>query len=283
MDLKTIERVVGQIERTLFRNSNYYSIGMLRSHFKGMGLQFREHQIYVPGDDVRFIDWKMLARTTHPYIKTFEEERNVEIVVVLDLSPSMLLGYEGKSKLEVAVELTGLLYLLAHKTKDTVKVILFGEEIKTLPNKVGKEGISLLINTLEKMGVLNDKGHVNYSFRLSQKTSENSRLATIKKYLARRKEVVIFSDFIDLIPFVQLKRVIRHSNVHCFQLTSPVDLMNSIPYSLFLENSENQGEKSLIKVKAEGEFNQLKKMLGKKFKSLSVEERYLEEFVKEML
>ena len=62
------------------------------------GLQFKEHQIYCHGDDVRFIDWKLYARTNTPYIKTFEEERNVEIIIFIDLSLSMLMGHRGIDK-----------------------------------------------------------------------------------------------------------------------------------------------------------------------------------------
>ena len=91
MNLKEIERVVGMIQAHIFRNSNAYSAGMLKSHFRGSGLQFREHQVYVPGDDVRFIDWKLSARAPNVYVKTFEEERNVEIVVFVDLSHTLFL------------------------------------------------------------------------------------------------------------------------------------------------------------------------------------------------
>ena len=85
MNLKEIEKVVGNIQEHLFRNSNSFSIGMLRSHFKGAGLQFKEHQVYAPGDDVRFIDWKLSAKTNTTFVKTFEEERNVEIHIFLDI------------------------------------------------------------------------------------------------------------------------------------------------------------------------------------------------------
>ncbi len=105
MDIHAVRRAVSKIKGGLFKNSNSQAIGMLKSHFKGTGLQFKEHQVYMPGDEVRFIDWKMLAKTAHPYVKTFEEERNVEIVVAIDASPSMLYGHKGISKLQAAIEI----------------------------------------------------------------------------------------------------------------------------------------------------------------------------------
>src|SRR5690606_12962703 len=128
MNLKEIERIVGTIQSHIFKNSNAYSAGMLKSHFRGSGLQFREHQIYVPGDDVRFIDWKLTARSQNIYIKTFEEERNVEMAVVVDLSHSLLYGYKDTSKLQAIVEIVALLYILAGETNDLVRVIIWNEK-----------------------------------------------------------------------------------------------------------------------------------------------------------
>src|SRR5688572_28915781 len=109
MNIQEVRKVVGRIKSHLFKNSNSYAIGMLRSHFRGSGLQVKEHQVYMAGDDVRFIDWRMLAKTGNPYIKTFEEERNVEIVVVIDVGPTMYIGHKGVSKLQAAVEVCCLL------------------------------------------------------------------------------------------------------------------------------------------------------------------------------
>ncbi|MCO4755941.1 MAG: DUF58 domain-containing protein, partial [Bacteriovoracaceae bacterium] len=139
---------------------------MLRSHFKGAGLQFKEHQVYTPGDDVRFIDWKLSAKTKTTFVKTFEEERNIEIVVVLDVCESMLIGYKGVSKLQASIEIACLLYLLAEKTKDKVKVVIFSDEVKNLPSTSGQKGIVLLMSILQQMNMVNAQGKVNPLFRL---------------------------------------------------------------------------------------------------------------------
>lgn len=286
MDLKVVEKIVGQIERTLFRNSNYYSVGMLKSHFKGTGLQFKEHQIYTHGDDVRFIDWKLLARSTVPYIKTFEEERNVEIVVLVDLNCSMLLGHEGVSKLQASLEILSLLYLLAEKTKDQVKAILVGDEIKVLPNKTGKAGIVLLVGELQRMGVLTEEGNINLTYGQQARTSVDMKrkAVVIKKYLARKKEVVILSDFNEFIPTDQLKRMIYNKNLHCFQILCPLDEADHLPFALFgFHSNDIFRKKKLVHQKALINSEKLQNQFGPKFKKLSVAERYLENFVKEML
>ncbi|MEI8348445.1 MAG: DUF58 domain-containing protein, partial [Pseudomonadota bacterium] len=164
MDIQTVRKTVARIKSNLFKNSNSYSIGMLKSHFRGTGLQFRDHQIYVPGDDVKFIDWKMLAKTQTPYIKTFEEERNVEIAVVIDASTTMFSGNEGLSKLEAAIEVCCLLYLLAKETGDFVHGIVIADEIITIPKKSGEQGIIHLVSALQRKKILNDDGDINTNY-----------------------------------------------------------------------------------------------------------------------
>ena len=146
MDIEAVKRTVLRIKTQLFKNSNTYSIGMLKSHFRGSGLQFKEHQIYCAGDDVRFIDWKIVAKTGVPYIKTFDEERNVEIVVMIDASSTMLSGFNGVSKLQASIEICCLLYLLAKETGDFVHAIIVSDGIINIRKLAGYEGVVNLIS-----------------------------------------------------------------------------------------------------------------------------------------
>ena len=127
---------------------------MLKSHFRGAGLQFKEHQVYNPGDDVRFIDWKLSAKTNTTFIKTFEEERNIEIYSILDLSESLLTGYKNVSKLQAAIEITCLLYLLAEKTKDNIIPVIFTDKAQILPVSSGRAGITLIYFSTRENGYL---------------------------------------------------------------------------------------------------------------------------------
>lgn len=195
MNLKEIEKVVGMIQSHIFKNSNAYSTGMLKSHFRGSGLQFREHQVYVPGDDVRFIDWKLSARSSNVYIKTFEEERNVEIVIFFDVSHTLLYGFENKSKLEAMIEIVALIYLLAGQTHDLVRVNIWGKQMINLPPKKGKEGLTIFIATLERLGLMDNKGKVVLSQpKVLNKLTEIEKIAQMKAYLAKRKEVIYLGD-----------------------------------------------------------------------------------------
>lgn len=275
MNLKEIKKVVGSLQSHLFKNSNSFSVGMLKSHFKGAGLQFKEHQVYTLGDDVRFIDWKLSAKTNNTFVKTFEEERNIEIVVTLDVTETLKVGYKGVSKLQAILELTCLLYLLAEKSKDRVRVVLISEEIMILPPTSGNEGLTLFISTLEKKNIINGNGKVNLEYERSSTVEETKKLALLKSFVARNKEVVLFSDFSELKNINELKKLTYRKNMHTFKMLSPVDIKTKKAFSIF---SHKKG-RSRIMTAREGEQNDLKG----KIKVLNVKDRFLEGFVREML
>lgn len=276
MNLKEIERVVGSLQTQLFRNSNSFSVGMLKSHFKGAGLHFKEHQVYNPGDDVRFIDWKLSAKTTHTFIKTFEEERNVEIYVYLDISETMFVGYKNISKLQAAIEIICLLYLLADRSKDKVGAIIQLEKATRLPLSSGQEGIIILVSHLQKLGILDEQGKVNIAYECDFKTDEKKKLALLKSLIARRKEVVMLTDFERMQNKEELEKLLYRTNMHCFKLESPLDEQLKLPYAIF---GRSQKKKVLSR-----QFSSTKKDEFKaRFKKLNVKDRYLEQFVREML
>jgi uncharacterized protein (DUF58 family) len=248
---------------------------MLKSHFRGAGLQFKEHQIYNPGDDVRFIDWKLSAKTNTTFIKTFEEERNVEIFVMLDITETMFFGYKNISKLQAAVELICLLYLLADKSKDKVSVIIMGHELKTLPLCSGQEGIIVLISTLQSLGILNGEGKINLNYESAIEIKEERKFAILKSYVARKKEVVLFSDLSGFSDFEALNKLLYYPNLHCFLVESPLDRVKKLPFSVF---GRSGGKEVFSKVNREE-----KAPLKGRYKKLNVDERYLEKFIREML
>ncbi len=268
------------IQTHIFRNSNAYSTGMLKSHFRGSGLQFREHQVYVPGDDVRFIDWKLSARSQNVYIKTFEEERNVEIVVFCDLSHTLFYGFNEVSKLQAIIEIVALLYLLAGETHDLIRVIIWGEKTINLPPKKGKEGLTLFISFLERMGLLNSEGKVNINQKgkLNTQTEEN-KIAQMKAFLAKRKEVIYLGD-LSLIKNKEMwSKILDKKNMHCFRVISPVDKNNEIPF-LMKVKSPLSGKGLIRDLKGTQNSPMFRK---ERFKEIGVDERYLERFVKELV
>ncbi len=280
MNLKEIERVVGMIQSHIFKNSNAYATGMLKSHFRGSGLQFREHQIYVPGDDVRFIDWKLSARSDHTYIKTFEEDRNVEIVVFLDFSQTLFYGYNQVSKLQALIEIIALLYLLAGETHDAIRVIIWANKTINLPPKKGKEGLTLFISMLEKLNVIDADGKVIISEKnINNILPELSKVAQIKAFLARRKEVIYLGDLSLMKERNVWDKLLDKKHMHCFRIFSPVDKNIGMPF-LFKTKNAATGKSIISDLKGSTEQALFVK---ERFKEIGVHERYLERFVRELV
>lgn len=285
MNLKEVERTVAKIQGTLFKNANSVSIGQLKSHFKGSGLQFKEHQVYAHGDDVRFIDWKMLAKTDNVYIKTFEEERNVEITVVIDASPSMLIGYKNISKLQAAIEITCLLFLLAEETDDQIECVIITDQIHSLPLSNGRRGMTYLVSYLEKIGVINTDGKVRIDYRPEKILEAQTVERVIHKYMAKKKEIVILTDFQEFISDEYFKTILKRPRVHCVHISSPLDEAVELPYSVFGFAYSNSGSihRNVFRTKTiipkEGESLHQNRSV----KKVSVARRYLEDFIKEMV
>ena len=280
MDTTEVRKIVSGIKSNLFKNANSFSIGMLKSHFKGTGLKFKEHQVYSHGDDVRFIDWKMLAKTSQPYIKTFEEERNVEITILLDCTSGMLMGVDGKSKLEGAIEISCLIYLLAGLTSDYVETIIcIGSDVIRVQKKNGDLGIVALIDALRRNNIIDKNGKVNLGY-VSNKTDKDYTKKIIHEFY-KKKELVILSDFYNFLHGEDLKRLVARKHVHAFRLLTPLDYADDFRYSVkvrdFIGNHfNNKSIKMNVKSPklADAEI---------RVKDLFLDKRYLEDFVKEML
>ncbi|MHC9539963.1 MAG: DUF58 domain-containing protein [Vulcanimicrobiota bacterium] len=127
---------------------DYFS-GQYESVFKGMGMEFSEVREYFPGDDVRAIDWNVTARFGKPFIKKFTEERELTIILMVDLSGSEEFGSREKSKAEIACEIGAIIAFSALKNQDKVGLILFTEEPeKFLPPKKGRRHVLRIIREI---------------------------------------------------------------------------------------------------------------------------------------
>ncbi len=123
--------------------------GQYRSHFKGQGVQFSEHRPYVPGDDVRHIDWKVSARTRDPQIKKFEEERQLTVFLVIDSSGSAGFGSSNRLKSEITAELGAMIASAVSHTGDRIGALIFADEVeKIIPPKKGKQHVMRIIRDL---------------------------------------------------------------------------------------------------------------------------------------
>lgn len=276
MNIVEVRKIVGRIKAQLFKKSNSYSIGMLKSHFRGSGLQFKEHRQYTHGDDVRFIDWKILAKTGHPFIKTFEEERNVQIAVVIDAGSSMLYGWEGVSKLQAALEITCMLYLLSAETNDSIHALVLGREIIDVPAGSGEKGITQLIASLTRAGLIGGDGQLNLDWE-GVDLSPEDREKAIKKHLSRNREVIILSDWIDLLDKKHFDRVVYNRRSHCFRIQAPLDVAKEMEIVSKVSLGATKGVRTV-----DGLGDSVVESI-KKIKTLKLEDRYLDNFIREMI
>jgi uncharacterized protein (DUF58 family) len=120
--------------------------GQYHSVFKGQGMNFDEVREYQPGDDVRAIDWNVTARMNHPFIKKFVEERELTVMLIVDVSGSGLFGSRDQSKRELAAEIASVLAFSAIRNNDKVGLILFSEEVeKFIPPRKGRSHVLRVI------------------------------------------------------------------------------------------------------------------------------------------
>ncbi len=158
--------------------------GEYHSVFKGTGMEFREVREYVPGDDVRTIDWNVTARTGEPFVKLFEEERELTVMLVVDMSRSGWFGSGERTKVEVAAELCGVLAFSAIANKDKVGLLLFSDRVeKFIPPAKGKSHVLRCIREL-----------LTYE-PTGRGTDLNEPLRLLGSVLKRKATVFLVSDF----------------------------------------------------------------------------------------
>ena len=172
------------IEIRTRRLANEELSGTYHSVFKGQGLSFREVRAYQPGDDVRWIDWNVSARMSDAFVKVFFEEREMTVMLVVDMSQSTAFGTRRASKARVAAEVCALCAFTAIKNNDRVGLVLATEAIELLlPPKKGDKHVMRVIREI-----------LGYQ---PQYTGTNLRLAleTLSKVAKRRNVAFVVSDF----------------------------------------------------------------------------------------
>ena len=145
-DVKELMAKVGKIRILTNKLIDDQLSGDYHSTFKGQGVEFDEVRPYIPGDDVRTIDWNVTAKTGLPYIKRFSEERELTILFLVDVSGSQGYGSVRRSKMELAAEVTALLALTAIRNQDKIGLILFSDRIvKYIPPRKGRDSVMRLV------------------------------------------------------------------------------------------------------------------------------------------
>src|SRR5690554_6125797 len=185
MDTKELLKKVRKIEIKTRRLSDNVFGGEYHSTFKGRGMMFSEVRGYQFGDDVRNIDWNVTARYNEPFVKVFEEERELTLMLVVDISGSEFFGTQEQFKNEVVTEIAATLAFSAMQNNDKTGLILFSDEIELyIPPKKGKSHVLRIIRELLEFKPK------------SNKTDIANALKFLSNVMKKKTIVFVLSDFI---------------------------------------------------------------------------------------
>lgn len=186
METKELLKKVRQLEIRTRGLVNQVFSGEYHSVFKGRGMSFSEVREYQIGDDVRAIDWNVTARFDHPFIKIFEEERELTVMLLVDMSGSQFFGSQGQLKRDIAVEISAILAFSAMKNNDKVGALLFSDQIeKFVPPRKGQSHALRIVREL-----------ISFEPKHSA-TSLKGALDYLNHVLKKRSIVFVISDFMD--------------------------------------------------------------------------------------
>ncbi len=183
-NLSEILRKVRHVELRALRALDSTRSGHFRSVFRGQGMEFDQVREYVPGDDVRHMDWSATARYGRPFVKVHVEERDLCVLIALDVSPSSEFGTVGSTKREQMAELAAVLAFAALRGDDRVGLVLFSDEIEhTIPPGRGREHVLQIVRAILS----------------HHPTGRGTRIAPVLEHLQqlhrRRAAVFLISDF----------------------------------------------------------------------------------------
>ena len=186
MDTKEILKKVRKIEIKTRRLSNHIFSGEYHSSFKGRGMTFSEVRQYQYGDDIRAIDWNVTARYNEPFVKVFEEERELTMMLMVDVSGSEYFGTSQQFKRDTITEIAATLAFSAIQNNDKVGLLLFSDQMELyIPPKKGKSHVLRIIREL-----------IEFKPQ-SKKTDLNEALKFFSSVMKKKAIVFILSDFMD--------------------------------------------------------------------------------------
>lgn len=181
-----IIKKVRELEIVSKKITTHLFTGEYHSAFKGKGMSFREVREYYPGDDIRFIDWNVSARFSHPFTKVFEEERELNVVLLVDISASALFGTLSNTKRDLITEIGAVLTFSAINNNDKVGVIFFSDKIeKYIPPKQGKQHALYIVRELLTAEPKKSGTNINEALNFFSRSNRQKSIA------------FIMSDFID--------------------------------------------------------------------------------------
>lgn len=231
---REIFKQVKRIEITTTRLVNDLLGGEYESVFKGRGIEFADVREYVPGDDIRTIDWNVTARSQHPFVKQFVEERELTVVFLVDASSSCYFGTREKLKSEVIAEICALLAFAAVKNNDKVGLSVFTDRVeKYIPVKKGRSHVLRVIREI-------------LTFHPERrKTDFEGALEFLLRVLRRRAIVFFISDFLGLTDSRILRILTKKHDLIAIRVADPREVLLRPVGLIELENAET-GEIRLI-------------------------------------
>ena len=259
---KQILKKVKQVEIRTRGLVNDLFGGEYHSVFKGRGMAFSEVREYQPGDDIRLIDWNVTARNRAPFIKVFEEERELTVYLLVDISKSGEFGSQNQLKQEFGAEIASVLGFSAIKNNDKVGLILFSDDVeKYVVPKKGKSHVLRVIRELL------------YTSPKQNGTSIKNALDYLLKVAKRKSVVFIISDFIDDEYWSSLKVVNRKHDLIGIRLFDPAEQLfpdlgvlkvrDPESGSSFWIDTSSKREIEKLESKIESDFNMFQKQAKK--------------------
>lgn len=221
---KKILKKVRQIEIKTNRMVTDAMAGAYHSIFKGQGMDFEEVREYTPGDDVRSIDWNVTAKMDRPFIKKFREERELTIMLLIDLSASGNFGSILETKREIAAELGSLLAFSATKNNDKVGLILFTDKIESfIPPKKGRFHVLRLIREILFFKPKNVGTNINLALDYFNRVINKKSVAfLISDFLQNPPSPSSLNPKHDLLKNLEITK--KHHDLICVTLTDPREL-----------------------------------------------------------
>jgi len=208
--------------------------GNFKSIFKGQGMEFDEARHYEPGDDIRSIDWNTSARFGSPFVKMYREERELTILILLDISPSMHrsnIAHHGLSPYEQALISTALIAFSAERTEQRVGALFFDRDVEKVftPRKGRKSLMALVMAALQYQNSVHPR-------RAQQGSDITAALAGAQRLLKKRALIIIISDFYSVNWQAEMGTLCRKHDCIALRISDPRDL--PFPGLVTLEDPE---------------------------------------------
>ncbi|MBU0992886.1 MAG: DUF58 domain-containing protein [Proteobacteria bacterium] len=239
-ELNEVLKEVRQIEMRTGKVVSDVLAGEYQSVFKGRGMEFEDVREYFPGDDVRNIDWNVTARMNHPYVKNFKEERELTVMILVDVSASSGFGTIGFSKANIIAKICATLAFSAIHNHDKVELILFSDKVERfIPAKKGSKHVLRIIRELLVSAKILEKTQSKAA------TDINVALSHLNRKRKKRGVCFIVSDFISSDFQSDLRLAARRHDITAICVSDPREIEIPMVGLIELEDSET-GEMMLV-------------------------------------